>query len=274
MATIRSPKGLALTVLAALTVIVLWINIYSAPMTLRGLEAYDYARWLRSPLLPLVVSVIGLGIWIVLAALSYAFRLRPWMVALVFVLAARIGTASYLTATSYWWASTTFESATWIGPIPDGVLGTTWRGITGGACLQFNITELSIAEDGTVSERNWGDDMSILFPAIHFLRAVPDADPWLTRTGHLSNGVIYWDFDGDKPSYESEKPHIARRSGRQLVLEVAPDIPLVAEKEERASHKSTLNLSNVSSASRQLETTSSTRVGGGPPQRSRTRRSS
>ena len=230
MTTIRSPKGLTLTVLATLTVVVLWINWYSAPMTLRGLEAYDYAGWLRSPMLPLVVSVIGLGIWIVLALLSYAVRLRAWIIVSVFVLTLRVCMASYVAATSYWWASTTFESSAWIGPIPDGVLGTTWRGITGGTCGQFDITELEIFDDGTVRERNWGSDASILFPAIHALRAIPDADPWLTRTGHLSNGVIYWDFDGDEPSYESEKPHIARRIGHQLVLDVLPDFPLVKKR--------------------------------------------
>ena len=215
MPTIRSPRGLALTLLGTLALVVLATGTYSLPDTLRGWHGDEHAMWLRSPQLVALTAAGGVGLWVVLSLVSYAVRLRWWLVAAAFSLASWGGAATYLSATDYGWPSETLEPASLLGQPPDGVLGTSWRGLTSGGCSWTDITELSIGIDGAVQERRWSGLAPVLFPVIHALGITPNADPEFVTTGKLVDDVIYW-----ADSHRS--PQRVSRSGRRLVREYVP----------------------------------------------------
>ena len=212
MPTIRTPRGLALTLLGTFSLVVLATGAYSLPMTLRGWHGDEHAMWLRSPQLLALSLGAGLVLWAGLSLLSYAVRLRPWLVGAVVGLATWAGVASYHSAIAYWWPSASFDAASRFGFAPEGVLGSRWRGMTGGACGYVNLSELSISDAGDVTERYWFSDLPtpLLLPALHALRIRPPADPTI-RTGQLRNGVIYW--------HNGDTPQTARRDDRQLVVD-------------------------------------------------------
>ena len=184
MTTIRSPKGLTLTVLATLTVVVLvtgWL-VESADSTLA-----EQATLVRVPALAGVSMVFGGIIWTVLALISYWIRIGPLVVAAVLLLGGWVSYRSYAES----WEFNRFESPTLLSTVPATGSTGVWRGITGGQCNWLGLTRLTIREDDSVLEEYWSLYYTVLFPALHALRAVPDTPPSI-RTGRLIGDVIYW----------------------------------------------------------------------------------
>ena len=109
MATIRSPKGLALTVLATLTIVVLaigWLERGSNP------ELAEQAALLRIPTMALLTVAAGAGAWTVLALASYWIRISPVIILGSFLVGVPPTYDSYENWSWSSWPSNTFEAET------------------------------------------------------------------------------------------------------------------------------------------------------------------
>lgn len=228
MATIRSPKGLALTVLATLTVVELAISTSSAHMTLRGWEAYDYAAWLRGPSLPVVTGLIGSVIWLILALLSYAFRLTTARV-LVIGLLLMFGSAAMVRFVE--WdlpLRDRYLPARILGSIPDGILETRWKGLD--LICDVELIDFEIDGSGRVTRRSWISPESWLILPLYHLRITPPTEPYINQ-GWLVGDRIYWDWGYTERVWQEEG---RLRFESIPASEVTNDPPLVRD-EPRSS---------------------------------------
>lgn len=217
MTALRSPRGLALTVLATLAAVVsallgvgaleLWT---SRPY---GLEGGAEASWVRGGAVALAALGLGLVVWAALALASYAVRLTGWRLVAVAALLA----AGALHAYRAWsWAPSSvgrYAPASLVGPVPNDVLGTTWRGVEIG-CGGAVVVELRIEVDGRVVRRQWAAPSGVFVPLLHALRTAPPSEPYVS-TGRLVDGVVTWDgyrWDGDYAE-------ALRREGDRIVLD-------------------------------------------------------
>ncbi|GAB5534144.1 MAG: hypothetical protein Rubg2KO_03930 [Rubricoccaceae bacterium] len=207
MATIRSPKGLALTVLATLTIAVLWLGSHSALMTLRGLEEYNYAAWLRGHALPIAIGFIGLTIWVGMALLFYVVpltttRLLALCLLLVFGSAATVRVVDWDLP-----LGDRFLPAKIIGHIPNGILDTRWKGLD--IVCDVELIDFEIDNSGRVTRRSWIAPESWLILPLYHLRVTPPTQPVINQ-GRLIGDVIYWDWgpvqrvwqEGDRLRFE------------------------------------------------------------------------
>ena len=190
MPTFRTPRGLALTLLGTLALLVLAIGISSARELVHGGARYDFASWLRSPALGAVALLMGLTFWALLAFLSYGFRVTGTRAAVAAGIVL-IALASAFRATE--WdlpVNDRYVSATWLGVQPPGLLGTHWKGIR--LSCQGELADLTIDPTGRVVGRYWPAPDSWLIVLLVELRVTPPAAPY-SQTGQLHGDLLFWD---------------------------------------------------------------------------------
>ena len=189
MPTIRTPRGLALTLLGTLALVVLTIGVSSAKELVIGYDAF--VSWLRSPALAVTVLVAGLAFWAALALVSYGLRITgPRSVVAAGVVL--VGLAS-TNSTTDWDLPIRRErlvSATWLREQPPGLLGTRWKGIQ--LPCQVELVDLRILPSGRVVTRVWPAPSSGLIVPLIAFRVTPPTEPYVA-TGRLRGDLLYWD---------------------------------------------------------------------------------
>ena len=201
MSPIRSPKGLALTVLATLFS---WVGSRSVlgayqtwTLAFEGAWPLPTAYWLGGPIVLVALLGLAIGIWALLALASYAVRLDGVRL----VLAAALMGGGLVWA--YWvfpWdlpLNRSYDSATLGGAAPEGLASTRWRGIAAVCGMSWAIHEIDIDADGGVTYRQWDEVSSTsLLPLLHLFRASPPTAPTYTEAGRHVGDTVVWQ-DGD-----------------------------------------------------------------------------